>query len=263
MTIKPINRAWVIYTLSDPRCGSVRYVGWTVNPRQRLRDHTKPSKLAGSQRRDKWINSLPNKLPIMKIIEEGFGAAYAEAEMRWIKHYREAGCDLTNHTDGGDGTIGRLHTSEAKARMSAKRQGTRPSQKAIEAARAVNKGAKQSPALIAARVAKIRGVPKTEEHKRKLSAAKTGRKMSEAAKQNMRNAAALIDPEVRKKRSHHASSHSVRTAEGNRRISEAKKAFWARLTPEERSTINRKRWQCRAEKNKSEETDLFQWQEAT
>lgn len=64
-----------------------------------------------------------------------------EAEIYWIKEMKFRGCPLTNLTEGGGGL----------------------------------RGYKASPETIEKRVVHFRGIPKTEEHKAKISAALTGR----------------------------------------------------------------------------------------
>lgn len=88
-----------IYALCDPDTGDVRYIGKStrinIRPREHLRDK-------GTTRKCRWIASL-SKPPVLKVLETVLFEAWKEAEKRQIKLHRDAGCDLTNHTDGGDG----------------------------------------------------------------------------------------------------------------------------------------------------------------
>lgn len=230
---------WVVYILVDPRSEQPRYVGWTVNARTRLRDHTKASQLAKGTRRDRWIAGLIEcgLKPVMTVVEHGVGPGWADAERRWIAHFRTAGADLTNHTDGGEGTPGRLHTDDAKARMSAKRKGVKPHPNAIAATVALRKGQKDSLEKIEARMSAVRGVPKSAEHRAKLAEANRGKIASAETRAKMKAARALQPPMTQEQRD--AVSQRF-TGTKNPGASEAKRAWWASKTPEERSEIARK-----------------------
>lgn len=180
-------KPWFIYILKDPRHGKPRYVGWTINPRQRLRDHCKPSQLLKQQHRDKWIFSLRKigLVPLMEIIETGQGDGWDVSEQKWISHYRRLYPELTNHTDGGEGTIGRLHSEVACEKMRQARKGTRPCESAIINARTITKGV----ALSVEHRRKIgegnKGKIRSEECRAKLRAFNTGRKASEETRLKM------------------------------------------------------------------------------
>ena len=234
-------RTWYIYVLIDPRNGEVRYVGWTVHPKTRLRDHIKPSRVSGNQRRDRWIASLLRHgfRPRMDIIECGTGD-YAKAESHWIRHYRSLGYDLTNHTDGGEGAPGRRHTAEAKARMSEKRRGRKPTPQALAAARAATLGKSRPAHVVAAMRSKLRGREKSAEHRKNLAASKLGKKLSDAHRKKLSEAHQKRSPEERKRQARHAAlSQRPASEEKRRRISEAKKAWWAIRSAEERSEFMR------------------------
>jgi hypothetical protein len=53
-----LNRTGYIYTLVDPRTDEVRYVGRTVEPHQRLRQHLKDSHSSDIR---EWVNELQNE----------------------------------------------------------------------------------------------------------------------------------------------------------------------------------------------------------
>ncbi len=98
---------WTVYTLKDPRTGTIRYVGWTVKSlARRLNIHIQDavSKPARSHRA-KWILSLLSIgiRPVIDAIEQGQGDGWAQAEKRWIAKFRAEGARLVNGTDGGDG----------------------------------------------------------------------------------------------------------------------------------------------------------------
>lgn len=184
------NREWVIYVLVDPRDSKVRYVGFTVNAKARLRDHCKDSELKRDYYRCRWIKSLKalGLKPVMVIIQHGRGKGWQEAEQKWIAHYRDEGAQLTNRTDGGEGSIGRKHSESAKQKMRDKRKGTKPSSlclvKAIEAV----KGKKRPKSWCEKLSERTKGIQKSEEHKQKLRIASTGKKASEETRKKMSDA---------------------------------------------------------------------------
>lgn len=99
-----------IYKLIDPITQHIRYVGKTLNLKQRLRNHIKRCKI-NKYHSAVWINSLFNKglEPIIEIIEICNESNWTEREKYWISFYKNI-YDLTNILDGGDGgaTYGRL-----------------------------------------------------------------------------------------------------------------------------------------------------------
>jgi hypothetical protein len=92
-----------IYTLSDPRTGEVRYVGKTVNPKQRRHNHSNVARDKGTYKRN-WINQLKqNKLrPVFEIVDE-VQEDWKFWERYWIQQFKVWGFSLTNATLGGEG----------------------------------------------------------------------------------------------------------------------------------------------------------------
>ena len=139
-------RSWSIYALSDPRNGDVRYVGWTVNPKRRLRDHLSESRRKDTYRA-RWIRALSSLglVPVMTVLEPGVGeTTWAEAETRWIAHYRDNGARLTNATDGGEGCVGLVVSAETRAKQSAAKKGRKLPPEHIEKTRKGNTGQKRT-----------------------------------------------------------------------------------------------------------------------
>jgi hypothetical protein len=94
-----------IYVLKDPISNEIRYVGKSNNPEKRLKRHLSRYGLIESWTpKNKWILYLKNNNlePIMEVIDSTTGDIN-ELEIKWIKHYRDLGLNLTNSTDGGDG----------------------------------------------------------------------------------------------------------------------------------------------------------------
>lgn len=116
-----------IYALADPRSGSVRYIGVTVDKATRMYGHVS-SVLSGNSQtpRAKWIRELIDLglRPVMTIIESVYGKEWRSREKFWIAHYRKLG-DILNVSAGGDGggnlIHGRKFSEETRARMTISR----------------------------------------------------------------------------------------------------------------------------------------------
>ena len=78
-----------IYTLTDPITEQVRYVGKTITPKRRYRQHLCCAKqfISHSQR---WIQGLLDRdlKPVMQIIETTTRSQWRERERYWIKYYQ-------------------------------------------------------------------------------------------------------------------------------------------------------------------------------
>lgn len=97
------NLSWEIYALIDPRTGTVHYVGATMNLRLRFRSHCDTSKHEGS-RKTEWVRDLKacGLLPEVLVLQSGKGVGNAaDAERKWIKHFRGLQPALTNVMNGG------------------------------------------------------------------------------------------------------------------------------------------------------------------
>lgn len=104
--IKLLPNINVIYVLLDPTTNNIRYVGKAINLYIRIRKHFNQSRLIKPNHKNNWIKSLlvNNQRPSVLVIEQCLTEdSMNQAEIKWIKYYKELGCDLTNGTDGGDG----------------------------------------------------------------------------------------------------------------------------------------------------------------
>ncbi len=121
-------------------------------------------------RRSDWWNSIVAKAG-------GFTVEFAEKEMseesafdleiELIKFYRENGYTLCNHTDGGEGPSGMVHTEEAKAKIALAHKGNK-----------YNVGRKHSDEIREKLSKSKKGRNKGQTHNR-------GRKHSDESKKNM------------------------------------------------------------------------------
>lgn len=175
-----------IYALADPSTGEVRYVGQSVNPPLRLRqhlwgDHTNPYK-------ERWLAQLARagREPALLILEEATQATWEARERAWIAFYRAEGARLTNLTEGGEGpgeltpearerhreamrgnqnSLGHRHSDEAKEKMRAAAQarsyptGRPVSEDTRAKIGAAHRGKKRSAADLAAQRARQKGRP--------------------------------------------------------------------------------------------------------
>jgi GIY-YIG catalytic domain len=111
----------LVYALSDPRTGFVRYIGKTAGTlKKRMREH-----LCRARRGDRcghvytWLRAIGLK-PGEDVMEDGIEGdeALADAERFWIASLKAAGAILVNHTDGGEGGTGYKHSPEMRQKLS-------------------------------------------------------------------------------------------------------------------------------------------------
>jgi hypothetical protein len=112
-----------IYTLDCPNSGTPKYVGKTINPKQRLEQHIRSNE---NTKKYAWIKSLKNDglKPKMTIVDS-YENDCDFWEDWYIEYYKFLGFNLKNHKGGGIG--GRL-SSETKAKISAKLKGKKKSE---------------------------------------------------------------------------------------------------------------------------------------
>lgn len=170
-----------IYYLSDSRTpDAVRYVGLSKNPLKRLRDHKRRAVLGFDRnRKASWIKSvLSSDADVsMRIAEDGLTFEEATGREKFhIRMMREAGCDLVNGTDGGEGLLnppasvrlkksismtGKKSSPETRAKISAANLGRVISDEARARMSASHLGVKLKPSHVAnAKLASIRRAPK-------------------------------------------------------------------------------------------------------
>lgn len=145
-----------IYGLYEPDTGALRYIGKSIRPFERLRNHINDKSRC---HRTNWIRSLVARglEPDIAIIEEIRGEwPWQESERHWIAYAKKHGANLVNETSGGDG-VSNL-SDDARAKM--KRTWTGRKHSADSLVRIGNAA---------------RGRKHTEEHKTKMSTIMSGR----------------------------------------------------------------------------------------
>lgn len=221
-------RPTFIYALLHPVTSECRYVGKTVNPRIRLTAHNSLAKKSPT-RSANWIKSLLPLKPKMIILEEiPAGKDWVEAEQFWIAYIKSLSCDLTNHTIGGEGTIGWKSYPETKLKISIALTGLTRSPEVVEAMRIratnisdetrermqiANAGRKQKPETIELiRIAstgrkhkpetliKMSSWIRPKELGEKISKATKGRKVGKEGRDNMSKAAKNKPPASKESR---------------------------------------------------------------
>src|SRR5258708_23580552 len=88
---------YFVYTLTDPRTGTVAYVGITNNAYERFKQHI--SYRDNNGKKHAWIQQLQQEkvMPAMKILEVVENEEIAlDRERYWIRRYKEQGLQLTN-----------------------------------------------------------------------------------------------------------------------------------------------------------------------
>lgn len=187
-----------IYAMCEPGTGNVRYVGKANSVKARMKAHRNDKR---TTRKCRWLAKLRRDglEPTLIILEEAAPEAWEEAERKWIAYYRVAGNDLTNHTDGGEGTSGL--DKDAREKLAAFQRG----QWADPKRREILLGYARSPDRRKHISESLRGKPKSAEHlarlpqnqkgfkhseafRRKVSAAGVGRVQSEVTKDKIRAA---------------------------------------------------------------------------
>ena len=97
------QKAW-IYALIDPRDNEIKYIGKSIKPKERLREHILKCKTEHTKKGN-WIKKLVSlKLePNMTLLKETIEQEIAYWEEHYIKEYKSNGFTLLNYDDKGVG----------------------------------------------------------------------------------------------------------------------------------------------------------------
>jgi len=154
-----------LYALREPGTGALRYIGKTVqSPKKRLSSHLSDARNGGKGHRCNWLRSL-SVTPSMEVISVIQDRYASDAERFAIALMRAGGELLVNDTDGGEGQLGLKHTPEARAKISASKQGGKHTPETRAKISVAGRGNKSAS-----------GHKRTPETRAKISAARIGRK---------------------------------------------------------------------------------------
>ena len=248
---------YAIYALTDPRetddIKRIRYVG-KGPPLKRYREHVHAARRGIRRHCYNWFRNVlaAGLFPGQRILEWTTARDGSEREQAWICSLREQGADLTNLTDGGEGTPGLKRSREECARISAMNLGRTVSPEIRAKISAANMGkqnflghhhseetrAKMSAARMGNKYAlgnKNRlGQHPSEETKRKISNGLRGRVQSEETRRKrslrLRGRVKSIETRGRLSVSLRGNRNALgchRSDETKRRMSVARRAYWA------------------------------------
>ncbi len=236
-----------IYALVDPRDNAIRYVGKTRQKlSSRLSGHLACAKYRRNHR-ERWIFSLlDNGLkPCIVALDSVEDSEADQSEIWWIAKMRDAGCDLTNATAGGDG--GRLSQESEDKRLANSqwyRRSETPHAKSIRSA-AASKRWQSLSEQDRKRIIQTASSASASRDDRTMSLSDSERRRrSEHGKQQMARLHGSRSPEERQNFARIAGLKNpgyVWTPEHRRAASDRRKSWWASLTEKERAEFNAKR----------------------
>lgn len=146
---------FLIYGLTDPRTGQVRYVGKSTSGLKRPNQHRLPHLLKLHSYKNSWIKGLlkENLTYGVRVLERFSSAeSLCEAERRWIAHGKTQGWPLTNLTDGGDGVHGYKMPEEVRRRIAQLQTGKSRAPHTVEARFKISQAHKGRPKSLAMRL---------------------------------------------------------------------------------------------------------------
>jgi hypothetical protein len=129
-------RDFLVYALLDPVTREVRYIGKSSSGLARAKAHLEPAySLRHKGYKKNWLLALRNagQLPaIIVLSRHTSNEEVLQAEIDYIRLYRALGARLTNQTDGGEGTCGRVVPAEERLRSANSRRGLPRSPETLE-----------------------------------------------------------------------------------------------------------------------------------
>jgi hypothetical protein len=112
------TKIYALIDLTTP-AWDIRYVGKTIRPLDRyLKLHIKAARAYNKRHVERWIRKMGYQVGILELATYPNEIAGFAAEKEYIKLLREAGCNLTNETDGGEGASGFKRTGEENIKRS-------------------------------------------------------------------------------------------------------------------------------------------------
>lgn len=118
------------------------YIGWTDNLERRWKQHKRPSSESLCLRNA--IQKYGLDVFTLEVLETCESDTYAKLlEIAAIKGFNTKTPNGYNMTDGGEGTMGRLHSEESKQKMSKWQRGVKKSPRSQEIKQKISKQMKQ------------------------------------------------------------------------------------------------------------------------
>lgn len=133
----------IIYGLTDPRDGALRYIGQSCRGIGRAHQHRTAANQKWNSHKKNWVRKLQSLgLSYAVVVIERLDGPdrLNEREAWWIAFARAWGCRLVNATDGGDGVRGLRFSKESIAKMSAAQIGRRHSEETKAKIAAAHRG---------------------------------------------------------------------------------------------------------------------------
>lgn len=192
------DKQFLIYGLTDPRTGEVRYIGKSTKGLKRPHEHGRKGR--GNGWCKNWVASLAKVglkygvtvLECCNTLDE-----LSAAEIHWIRKGREAGWRLTNLTDGGEGTPGCVKSEATRLKLSKAATERQADQEVRERARQQQLGHEVSGETRARISQSLTGRTLSRTHAENIQKALKGRVFSEEHRQNLRDAARRTWPKGR------------------------------------------------------------------
>lgn len=112
-----------IYALCEPETLNIRYIGKADDVNRRFRLHLREIKRYPNTHKSRWIESVlkERRIPSLEILDEVPKNFWQLYEQKHIQMAKNAGFDLVNGTEGGDGGAtrsGKNFSEETRRRMS-------------------------------------------------------------------------------------------------------------------------------------------------
>lgn len=163
-----------IYTLSDPISSEIKYVGKSINIKNRYMQHIKNCKKEHTLKCE-WVKSLLDKglKPKIFVIDELMYDDWQFWEKYWISQLKTWGFNLLNSTEGGDGVT--YHSELTKKNISEKKKGVKIHTE--EHKLSLSERMKGNTYTL--------GKKLSEDHKKKISMSNLGKKHTEETKKNI------------------------------------------------------------------------------
>lgn len=178
----------IIYGLTDPRTGEIRYIGKSTNGMRRPNIHSTPSCLRDETHKTHWIRELRRnglRYGIVVLATTADKCELNKLEKALIAKARSDGWRLTNATDGGDGqSPGYITRNETKRKLSAFFKGRKFTRRVIRKIARGVRAAWKNPEVRAHQVAAIKTAASTRDY---TCSDETRARISEASKKAWRN----------------------------------------------------------------------------